>query len=252
LARSGVRYAESAATLNPVVLAQAHQELHLYQQNATDSALSLLSGLHRKDVRAFREQADVSLKQVQADGSAWGKPSAANQVVTRWLSLDWPEELPLAGDSPSFDELARQVSKDFHPRAVLNEMVRLGVATESDGKAKLLRNAFVPDAKHKEAQQIMAGAVSDHLAAGVHNLNAHGGRKFLEQSGFADGLTAKSVQKLNLLANTLWEQVLDQVVAAAIPLCEQDSGKPEAHRFRLGLFTYAAPEFARPEDNEQT
>lgn len=243
LIRSGVGYGELVLALKPVFLAQAREELARHGHKATDSALSLLSGLHRKDVRAFREAAEASLAQARADGTAWGKPSAANQVVTRWLSRsELPDSLPLAGGEASFETLARSVSKDFHPRAVLQEMVRLGVAREEGGLVHLQRAAFVPDAQHQEARQLMAGNVADHLLAGVHNLSGDGGRKFLEQSVFADGLSPESAQKLNLLANQLWAQVLRQVVEAATPLCEQDAGHPAPQRFRLGLFSYAETE----------
>lgn len=256
LVRSGVGHSEFAAALKPVFLAQAQEELAKQNQKPTDSAVSLLSGLHRKDVRAFRETAADTISQVQADGSAWGKPSAANQVATRWLSLEsHADALPLSGDN-SFEALARSVSKDVHPRTVLQELVRLGLAKEDNGMVHLLRDAFVPDASHKEARELFAGSVADHLQAGVHNLcaqpnDAHQPRKFLEQSVFADGLSPESVQKLNLMANDLWAHVLQNVVAAATPLCEQDANHPNPQRFRLGLFSFAAPEYKKPNDESQ-
>ncbi len=42
------------AALKPVFYEQALAELGRIKQNKTDSAVSLLSGLHRKDVSAFR------------------------------------------------------------------------------------------------------------------------------------------------------------------------------------------------------
>jgi hypothetical protein len=53
------------------------------------------------------------------------------------------------------------------------------------------------------------------------------------------------VAQLHQLANRLWAQALDAVVAAAVPLCEQDAHLAEGtQRFRLGLFSYSAPEAA--------
>lgn len=247
LIRSGVGYAEFAAALKPVFLAQAQEELLRQGEKVTDSAMSLHAGLHRKDVRAFRETAAASMAQVKADGSSWGKPSASNQVMTRWLGdAQLPERLPLTGEGPSFEALARATSKDVHPRTVLKDMVRLGVAVQDEGHVQLLRHAFVPDAKHQEARQLMAGSVADHLQAGVHNLSKQSPRKFLEQSVFADGLSEASMQKLNLLANELWTHVLQRMVEAATPLCEQDAAHPHPHRFRLGLFSFGEPEFKTP------
>jgi len=249
LIRTGVGHGEFAAALKPVFLAQAQEELARENQKPTDSAVSLRSGLHRKDVRAFRETASQAMAQVQANGSAWGKPSAANQVATRWLSLDrTTDALPIHGNENSFEALARSVSKDIHPRTVLQELVRLNLVREESETVHLLRNAFVPDPRHKEARTLFAGSVADHLQAGVHNLcvtntDTQQPRKFLEQSVFADGLSPESVQQLNLLANELWSEVLQRVVEAATPLCEQDVQHPHPQRFRLGLFSFAAPEF---------
>lgn len=243
LVRSGVGYAEFAAALKPVFLAQAMAEAQRLGQKPTDSALSLLSGLHRKDVRQLRASAEGADAAASRRGAAWGRPSAASQVATRWLGLDWPDELPFAGPEPSFETLVRRVSTDFHHRAVLQELVRLGVVREEGERVCLLRDAFVPDRRLRDARQLLAGSVADHLAAGVHNLTSDGPRRFLEQSVFADGLSAASVAQLHQLANRLWAQTLDAVVAAAVPLCEQDAHLTEGtQRFRLGLFSYSAPD----------
>ncbi len=237
LLRSGVGYGEFAAALKPVFLEMALAEVARDGAKLTDSALSLLSGLHRKDVRAL---APV-LKGTADPSAALGKPSPASQVATRWLTNGWPERLPLAGPAPSFEALARAVSQDFHPRAVLLELIRLGVAEEADGQVRLCRAAFVPDAQHEETRRLMAGSVADHLAAGVHNLTDPGERRFLEQSVFADGLSAESARALEQLANTLWQDVLAAMVQAAVPLCEKDEPAGGDHRVRLGMFCYSAP-----------
>ena len=63
----------------------------------------------------------------------------------------------------------------------------------------------------------------------------------------ADGLSAESVQELNLMANALWAHVLQAVMAKAVPLCDRDVNHTAPQRFRLGLFTFSAPEF-KPEN----
>lgn len=247
LVRAGIGHAAFAAALKPVFLAQARAEMDRLGQRPTDTALSLLSGLHRKDVRGFRAAAqDEAGGAPDGTAAAWGKPSPASQVVTRWLSLGWPDSLPFSGPEPSFETLARRVSTDFHERALLQELVRLGVADEKDGLVHLRRAAFVPDERTQETRRLMAGSVADHLAAGVHNLSGSSPGKFLEQSVFADGLSEASVHELHMLANRLWAQTLQQVVDAAVPLCERDASVPHPHRFRLGMFSYSAPEDGGP------
>ncbi|MCX7278553.1 MAG: DUF6502 family protein [Burkholderiales bacterium] len=236
LLRSGVGYTDLTAALKPVFLEAARTELTRIGGKQTDSAVSLLSGLHRKDVRAAahtERAADVRAR--------LGKPTPASQVMTRWLASDLPDVLPFAGAQASFESLARSVSKDIHPRSVLLELVRLDVVEEADGQVLLRRQAFVPNTSLEEARRLLAGSVADHIEAGVHNLSAGDGKTFLEQSVFADGLSPQSVQQLEQLANSLWRDVMAAMVKAAIPLCEQDEPAGGNQRIRLGMFCLTAP-----------
>ena len=58
LVRSGIGHGAFAAALKPVFLEQAQAELQRTGRKSTDTAASLLSGLHREDVRALRAAAD--------------------------------------------------------------------------------------------------------------------------------------------------------------------------------------------------
>ena len=237
LLRSGVGYAEFTAAIKPVFLAEARAEVRRIRRKETDSALSLLSGLHRKDVRK-------AALEVDAQGTcAPVKASLASQVVARWVANALPQTLPLAGDQ-SFESLVHQVSRDVHPRSVQYELVRLGVAHLVDGQLVLLRQAFVPDPQAMESRQLLADSVADHLAAGVHNLTGDsrdGGRKYLEQALFADGLSQESVRTLEQLANELWHEAMRRMMQAAVPLCEHDEPLGGDQRLRLGMFCFAEP-----------
>ena len=238
LLRSGVGYGEFCVALKPVFLAQAQAEQQRSNTKPTDSALSLLSGLHRKDVRELLATGVLDA----GPRTSLGKASPANQVVTRWLAGSLAETLPVSGPEPSFEALARSVSRDIHPRSVLQELLRLGLVQEANGLVSRQRQAFVPDAQHDEARQLLAGSVADHLAAGVHNLTANDGKKFTEQSVFADGLSAESARTLQLLSNTLWRQVMTTMVTAAVPLCEKDEPLGGSHRIRLGMYCWSEDE----------
>ncbi|WP_394787546.1 DUF6502 family protein [Rhodoferax sp.] len=238
LLRSGVVYTDLTAALKPVFLEAARAELTRIGGKQTDSALSLLSGVHRKDVRAAaRTERAVDVR------AQLGKPTPASQVMTRWLASDLPDALPFSGAEASFEALARAVSKDIHPRSVLLELLRLGVVEEHDGgeQVRLCRQAFVPNPSLEEARRLLAGSVADHIEAGVHNLSAADGKTFLEQSVFADGLSAESARQLEQLANSLWRDVLAAMVKAAVPLCEQDEPAGGDQRIRLGMFCLTAP-----------
>ena len=242
LVRSGIGHKVLADALKPVFLDAARAELQRHGQRETDSGLSVLSGLHRKDVKLLGTGPAAG---VAAERPARATP--AQMLVTRWLADDLPTTLPLAGEAPSFDALARAVSLDVHPRTLLRELLRLGVAQEDAGRVWLRREAFVPDRAHAEAGQMVADSVADHIAAGVHNLTGDGPVRFLEQSVFADQLGEASVRELEALGNRLWKQVLGEMVQAATVLEARDAAAREAgglvpradQRIRLGMFCYS-------------
>ena len=253
LLRSGVGYGEFSTALKTVFLTETETELRRIGGKRTDSTRSMLSGLHRKDVRALMPAVSEGLAEGSPRADALNsRPSMASKLVTRWLADDLPEKLPTSGNAPSFESLARQVSVDVHPRAVLNELVRLGVVKEDEHSVHLCRSAFEPDPDQEELLRMVAASVADHLAAGVSNVSRERERSFLEQSVFADGLHPESVAKLETLAATIWPQVMRTLVKAATPLYEKDSQTGGDQRFRAGMFSYSAPTMAPAPTSRET
>ncbi len=242
LLRSGVRHPEFSAAMKQVFLDQARHELDRLGGKQNDSAISMLSGLHRKDVKALLESlATQERKPTEVTREQLGRPTVPSQVITRWMTLEWPEVLPFAGEAPSFEAVTRQVSNDVHPRAILNELIRLGMVTDEQEQVRLCRDAFIMDPQSVEAGNLFAGSCADHLAAGVHNLSLPGPRKFLEQSVFADGLSQESIKVLERLALSLWSKTLQTMLRAATPLSDQDEPQGGDQRIRLGMFCYSEP-----------
>ncbi|MBK7005920.1 MAG: hypothetical protein IPH37_12955 [Burkholderiales bacterium] len=249
LLRSGVGFGATTDALKAVFLQEAARELERRGQKASGSGLSVMSGLHRKDVRLLLEQgAPQAMASRSAQADARVKPSAASRLVTQWLAQRWPRRLPISNPQPgaaeptprSFERLARQVSTDVHPRALLTELERLGLVVVDDTTVQLQKSAFVPDSQQTAAAQCMSSHVADHLSAAVHNLQSENTEhKFLERSVFADGLSAESVTVLHDEALRLWEQVFSVMVALATPLCEQDAQATPPQRFRIGMYCYS-------------
>jgi len=240
LVHNGVPYSSFAPALKSVFVEAARQELAGSGGKLTDSALSVLSGVHRRDIR---EMGNAS--HVQAQPKA---PSVASQVFTRWLTdaqlrdaADHPLPLPKSGDPLSFDALARQVSSDVHPRTLLAEMQRLGLVRVDGETVRLEAQAFVPQQGFDEMVELFAANAADHLAAAAHNLRG-GGDKFLEQSVFASGLSPRSTHALGTLARKLWRGAFQQMVREATPRYQQDSREQTGSmRMRFGVYFYAEP-----------
>lgn len=258
LIRSGVGYGEFAAACKPAFYRQALLEAERTGQKVTDSSISLLSGLHRRDTASLR-------KAIANDPELHNPPvsqpvSVPKQVIGLWLTQDIPETIAIheADSGVSFESLVQQVSKDQHPRSILTELERIGIVSSSseDDTVTLKRNAFTPDPNADEARELLAQNVADHIAAGVTNLyidKENGETGVLEQAVFADELTSTSIDELNSLANDLWFNTLDTVLKRAIALCEQDEGKPDAdQRFRLGMYAHHETLHPSHADNADT
>jgi hypothetical protein len=236
LIHSGVGYTDFVAALKPIFYEQALVELDRIKQNKTDSAVSLLSGLHRKDVSSFRQQASQAT--TEAPNFAISVPA---RVIARWIALDLPHQIPVSGEDNSFEALVRHISTEKHPRSILFELQRLGVVEEIDQKVVLQQNSFTPDNQMQESKTLFSANLSDHLAAGIDNFISEKPFTHLEQAVHAEKLTIHSVEALRQLSIELWQDMAKQLLNAAIHHCEQDQEKDDAHyQFRFGVYQYDA------------
>lgn len=81
----GVTYPAVAGALKSVFVQAAQDELARQGMARTDSALTLLSGVHRKDVRELRQPEATAPRSRRADGQATPL-GLAGEVVGRWMS----------------------------------------------------------------------------------------------------------------------------------------------------------------------
>lgn len=249
--RHGVTFPAFVAALKPVFLAAAQDELQARGMAQTDSATSLLSGVHRRDVRNLTRPA-------VADAAPAGFTGLASQVMARWMSQDLylddtlsPMAIPRAGPTPSFDALVRAVSQDVRPRSVLDELIRLGLAAEDDGTVTLLTHAFVPKSGFAEMMAQMQCNLHDHLSAACENLDppaqptqATQKGDLLEQAVFVDDITAESAQRLHEVSAQAWKLAFQSVMRDAQRSFDHDAihAPPEqrTHRARFGVYFYSA------------
>ena len=240
LMRNGATYPAFAAQLKAVFLAAAREELESSGANPTHSALSVLSGVHRKDVRALL--ADDS------EEPGMRRAPLASVLYTRWLSEPKykgrdgkPRVLSRTGDGPrSFETLARETSSDVHPRTMLDELVRSGLVRVEGDEVIPQEGAFVPSRKLDELTALFSANVADHIAAGVHNLTTKSA-KYLEQSVFADGLTEHSVDHLHQVARQAWTSAFASMVSEARQRVESDADADSDIRIRFGVYFYSEP-----------
>ncbi|WP_338416349.1 DUF6502 family protein [uncultured Sphaerotilus sp.] len=219
-------------TLRGVYLTEGHDDLARRGRRVTDSALSVLTGIHRKEVRAFMEAhheptgASASVSRLT--------PTPASALFSQWITDpayrepagEIRRELPRHGPAPSFEALAREASRDVHPRTLLEELERLQLVEVQPERVRLLSDRFVLPLHDPAAVHTMAVNVADHIAAAVHNLQAElPSERLLEQSVFADGLSAASAHHLGEVARQLWGVALEGMVREAHAQIAQDAAR---------------------------
>lgn len=239
LLREGVAYPAFAAALKPVFLQAARDELAARGMATTDSAVTLLSGVHRRDVRRLGRGPQPA----DADPAPL---SLAAEVAGRWMGeAPWldadgrPRVLPRSGPG-SFDDLVAGISQDVRPRAVLDELLRLGVVQAGDDGVALNAAGFAPREGFEEMAALFSANLHDHLAAAAANL--HGGINFLEQALFVDQIGAASALQLERAAAQAWQQAVRQLMPLARERFEADAALPAAergHRARFGVYFYS-------------
>ena len=241
LVSEGVSYTQFAAALKALFIGAAEGVLTTSGAKVTDSSLSTLSGVHRKDVHAWRSAG-------QPPARAKGLTTAMT-VFARWKNdpeyvdkRGRPRVLDRHGKIASFDALVYSVTKDVRPNAVLLDLLRLGIVREKqsdDGgdRLALCANAFIPKHGNAEMLQLFAENVADHIASGVNNLT--GSEPMLEQSLFADGFTKEAVEELSELSRKQWQKNFKEMFQKATELNERDKGRKDANRrFRVGMYAY--------------
>lgn len=219
----------------------------------SDSQLSVVTGVHRKDLRRLKERTGL--------GKTY-RASLSSQVFGRWRSD--PIYLTKSGaprvlnrsqpdhENRSFETLVASISTDVHPRSVLDDLVRLGMVEVSAGdRLKLVAKAFVPKNDAQELWEISAQNASDHLMAIAHNLLGDP-PQFLEQAIFTDELSAESATEFNRLTAHSWKLVFDYMLPELRTLIAKDKASKTRpnKRVNLGMYSYVDHLEQTPEPNE--
>jgi hypothetical protein len=238
----GLPFAVIDEMLRRAIVAEAHAAHPGLPEHRRASRVSAATGLNRREVNRLLDL------QAAAPRSASPPRSPAATVFAHWRGSDAyrtkagaPRVLPRTGPAPSFESLAQEVTRDVHPRALLEELLRLNLAThdaERDTVA-LSRQAFVPRGDADRMAQWMGANVGDHFAAAVANLLGRDPAHF-EQAIAADGLSAESVAAVRPLLQAHWQRLTDELVPRLENLIAQDAarGAPTPHRVRFGLYGF--------------
>jgi len=246
LVARGFTYPMLADLLKEIYVDTADRDFRLGGEAPTDSRVSLISGVHRKDVRRLRGEAPPDDEAVPEAVALGAQLAAAWTTKREFLdSKGHPRRLArLAsqGGKRSFEALVASVSRDIRARSVLDEWLRLGVVElDKDDHVVLRAAAFVPARGFDEKAFYLGHNIHDHLAAAAHNLLAEG-PPFLERSVHYDAIGPQSEAELAALAEKAGMDVVQKMSRKAIACEARDSDDPAPkRRFTFGIYFFSAP-----------
>lgn len=237
----GLPCARLEELLRAAVVQAAREQHNVAGTHGEVSRISAATGLNRREVTRL------------LDAGAAPRPTRrwpAGEVFTRWLSdpqyrnRSKPRKLARQGPAPSFEALAQSVTRDIHPRSLLEELTRLGLVhwDEDSDKVALQRDAVVPRSDFAQMLSFLGNNVGDHLHAAVDNVMGDGSIHF-EQAIYADELSEASLQQLRDLISEQWALMFERLVPAleALIAADQTAGRPQDQRARIGFYSFTQP-----------
>ncbi len=205
----------------------------------SDSRISLITGVHRKDVKRLR-----SAKEGRA-----GKPlptSLSARLIADWNALPRfidaeGRPLPLhrwaASGSPSIRDLTESAGQEIRPQATVDEWLRQGIVViDGDNRIRLNQAAFVPDGDLEEKAHFFGRNLGEHIAACAENMSGESPPQ-LDQAVYYSGLTRESAAQLEHRARELAIAALRDLNREANALQQRDRARSDAfHRIHFGSY----------------
>ncbi len=227
--------------LKGVYVEAASLHFRLEQGRLTDSRLSVLTGVHRKDVKRLREEP-------RALEAAPRTVSPGARIIGLWTgSPEYLDELgqPRVLSRTEFDALVESVSKDVRSRTIFDEWQRQGLVELTDqDRVRLCADAFVPSSQFEELAYFFGRNLHDHISTAGANLMGIDPPR-LERAVYYGGLRPESAATLEALAREHAMEALQALNKATLERIEADKGHPEAmHRFCFGAYIYSGKEDA--------
>jgi len=246
LIQGGVTFPAVADLLRSLYVEVAAQDLLTDPRARTDSRISLLTGVHRKEIRRWRSE-------TREPEDVPPVITRTSQIISRWLRdaeyVDTEGQpkplprLPRPDGGPSFEGLVQSVTSDVRPRAVLDDWLNHGIVTvDAADRVVLDTAAFVPRPGSAEQLFYFGRNLHDHLSAAAANVTSPGPAPFVERAAHYDNLSPATVARLEAMGREAARLLLTEFNRQALDLLDANDRElenaPETPRRRLNLGLY--------------
>ncbi len=212
LLRNGIPYRLFADLAKRVYIEVATEEFGIPGRKQSKSRVSVITGLSRKEVLRVKRLPSTT------DLGATERYNRAARVVSGWVrdsiyhdETGHPADLPFDGQTVCFRQLVNTYSGDAPARAVLDELLRVGIVEKTmEGKIRLLERSYLP--KTGEIDKIaILGVDTSYLIATVDHNICHPDAPFFQRKVCYDNLPDEAIPGLKKVANEKAQALLEQL-----------------------------------------
>lgn len=240
--RNGVTFGRLERRLRELFVHVAEEESGDDGQSVTDSRVSLVTGINRKEVRRIRaDDPDVPAP------STFDRNVAA-ALVSRWRAdkravdrQGRPVAIPYQAErGVSFFELARETTVDLRPKALLEALVGAGAAElDTQGRVRLLRDAWVPRRGAPEMFSMLEEDPPQLLETMLGNVLEPDAPLRLQQKVQFDNIGEDALERLRDVLRKEGEKCLDRAEVALRKADRDLNDKaPGGRQYRAGIGVY--------------
>ncbi len=213
LLRNGITFQQFSNLARWVFVDVAGKEFGIEGKRQTDSRVSVITGLSRKDVRKMRNMKPLN------DHSEVHSYNRAARVIAGWrkdpdfIDPDGnPITLHFESGRNNFSQLVKRYSGDATPRAILDELRRVGCVQILDNrKIMLTAEAYVPAGDKPAILSILGTNVSDLINTIDNNMSASKNGRFFQRKVAYDNLPEHAVEKFRKLGARESQKLLDRM-----------------------------------------
>jgi hypothetical protein len=212
LLRHGISYGEFADSVRGAYIDIAQNELVPPDRPQTDARIAILTGLTKQDV--FR------IRTLDGEGEGVGLNRIA-RVLQGWSQdpqylgpYGLPLEVPFSGGRLSFEELVRRYAGDVPARALLEELLRVRAAFETDdGYVRLLNRTYMPAPLDPAGLERLGKVVNYFIDTVDFNLQKkkQGSGRFERYAMTVEGLSPEAFKRFDELIREKAQELLEKV-----------------------------------------
>ena len=257
LLRCGIPYPVFSELARWTYAEVAAREFSLPGRKQTNSRISVITGLSRKEVLRLRRLP------MPVDQGSVERFHRGARIVSAWVrererkdSDTLPGALDFDGPGSTFTALVAKHGGDVPPRAVLDELVRAGVAERDGDRVRLVSRAYLPEGDGAEGERVavLGTDVAALLGTIDHNLQCPVEDRRFQRRVLYRGVPAAALPPIQALAGhraqALLEE-LDQLLAGEVERGpDQGQADEPTRQVMFGMFWAEEDEVSPPEVGE--